>query len=236
VVINEDTGFAFAVGCQSGGITCSGGLHMIDVNDPTQPTFVGCFSTDGYTHDAQCVTYQGPDVEHQGSEICFASNVDTVTVVDVTVKANPVQLSRTGYDGRAYTHQGWLTEDHRYFYMNDEGDEPRGLVEGTRTLIWDLADLDEPILVGEHIATTTETDHNLYVKGNLMYQSNYGAGFRVLDISNPEEPVEVAFFDTSPIGGGGSSWSNYPYFKSGTIVVTGGSNGLFVLRKKETDI
>ena len=68
-----------------------------------------------------------------------------------------------------------------------------------------------------------------------MYQSNYGAGFRVLDISNRTSPVEVAYFDTSPIGGAGGSWSNYPYFKSGAIIVTGGSNGLFILKKKEID-
>jgi choice-of-anchor B domain-containing protein len=243
IVINEDTGFAYSVGSSSGGETCGGGLHMIDIREPANPKFAGCFTDGktgrrgtGYSHDAQCVVYHGPDADYQGHEICLGSNETALSIADVTDKENPVSVSIAEYPKTAYTHQGWLTEDHRYFYMNDEGDEPRGLVEGTRTLIWDLADLDEPILVGEHIATTTETDHNLYVKGNLMYQSNYGAGFRVLDISNPEEPVEVAFFDTSPIGGGGSSWSNYPYFKSGTIVVTGGSNGLFVLRKKETDI
>ena len=42
----------------------------------------------------------------------------------------------------AYAHQGWLTEDHAYFYMNDEGDEASGLVEGTRTIIWDVQDLE----------------------------------------------------------------------------------------------
>ena len=31
IVINEDTGFAFAVGSRSGGTTCGGGLHMIDL-------------------------------------------------------------------------------------------------------------------------------------------------------------------------------------------------------------
>ena len=68
--------------------------------------------------------------------------------------------------------------------MNDEGDEPQGLVEGTRTLIWDVEDLDEPILAGEYIATTPDTDHNLYIRDNLMYQSNYGAGLRILDITD----------------------------------------------------
>jgi hypothetical protein len=47
IVINEDTGFAYAVGVNSGGETCGGGLHMIDINDPLNPTFVGCFGHEG---------------------------------------------------------------------------------------------------------------------------------------------------------------------------------------------
>ena len=33
-----------------------------------------CFDDDGYTHDAQCVIYNGPDEDYQGQEICFNSN------------------------------------------------------------------------------------------------------------------------------------------------------------------
>ncbi|NNE70395.1 MAG: choice-of-anchor B family protein [Rhodothermales bacterium] len=242
IVINEETGFAYSVGSSSGGETCGGGLHMIDIREPANPQFAGCFADGnsgrrgtGYSHDAQCVIYRGPDSDYSGREICLGSNETALSISDVTDKSAPTSISIASYPNVAYAHQGWLTEDHRFFYMNDEGDEPQGLVEGTRTLIWDLTDLDEPVLAGEHVATTTETDHNLYIKGDIMYQSNYGAGFRVLDISNRTAPVEIAYFDTSPQGGGGGSWSNYPYFKSGTIVVTGGSNGLFILKKKEID-
>ena len=243
IVINEESGFAYSVGSSSGGETCGGGLHMINIQDPAHPVFAGCFADGasgrrgtGYSHDAQCVMYHGPDPDYTGHEICLGSNETALSISDVTDKDNPVSISIATYPKVAYAHQGWLTDDHTYFYMNDEGDEPSGLVEGTRTLVWDLTDLDEPELVAEHIASTTETDHNLYIKGNLMYQSNYGAGFRVLDISNPVDPVEVAYFDTSPVGGGGGSWSNYPFFQSGTLIVTGGSTGLFILKKKDVDI
>lgn len=242
IVINEETGFAYSVGSSSGGETCGGGLHMIDIREPANPQFAGCFADGnsgrrgtGYSHDAQCVIYRGPDSDYSGREICLGSNETALSISDVTDKSAPTSISIASYPNVAYAHQGWLTDDHRFFYMNDEGDEPQGLVEGTRTLVWDLTDLDEPILAAEHIATTTETDHNLYIKGDIMYQSNYGAGFRVLDISNRTAPVEIAYFDTSPVGGGGGSWSNYPYFKSGAIIVTGGSNGLFILKKKEID-
>lgn len=240
IVINEDTGFGFVVGASGGGETCGGGLHMLDLRDPANVTFAGCFAdpntgrrNTGYSHDAQCVVYSGPDLPYSGREICLGSNETALSIADVTDKENPVVISMAVYPKVAYAHQGWLTEDHRYFYMNDEGDEPQGFVEGTRTLIWDVSDLDDPVLVSEYIASTPDTDHNLYIKGNLMYQSNYGAGLRILDITNPETPVEIGFFEPGP---GSTSWSNYPYFKSGTLIVTSGSEGLFVLKKRNLDI
>lgn len=240
IVINEDTGFGFVVGASGGGETCGGGLHMLDLSDPVNVEFAGCFADEstgrrktGYSHDAQCVIYSGPDLTYSGREICLGSNETALSIADVTEKDNPTAISMASYPKVAYTHQGWLTEDHRYFYMNDEGDEPQGLVEGTRTLIWDVSDLDDPVLVTEYIASTPNTDHNLYIKGNLMYQSNYGAGLRILDITNPKTPVEIGFFEPGP---GSSSWSNYPYFKSGTLIVTSGSEGLLVLKKRTLDI
>mgnify|MGYP002623859854 CR=1 FL=1 len=236
IVINEDTGFAYAVGNSAGGETCGGGFHMLDLEDPSRPTFAGCFADantgrrlTGYSHDAQCVVYHGPDTEHVGKEICLGSNETALSIADLSDKNAPRALSSATYPNVAYAHQGWLTDDHRYFYMNDEGDEPGGLVEGTRTLVWDVQDLDDPILVHEYIAETSATDHNLYIVGDRMYQSNYDAGFRVIDISEPERPVEIGYFDTSPYQGG-ASWSNYPYFESGIIAVTGTGDGLFILK------
>jgi choice-of-anchor B domain-containing protein len=242
IVINEETGYAYSVGSSSGGETCGGGLHMIDIREPANPRFAGCFTDGssgregtGYSHDAQCVVYRGPDADYAGREICFGSNETALSIADVSDKDNPVRISIATYPNVAYAHQGWLTDDHRFFYMNDEGDEQGKLVEGTRTLIWDIEDLDEPELAAEYIAATSETDHNLYIRGDIMYQSNNGAGLRVLDISNRTAPVEIAYFDTSPISGG-DSWSNYPYFKSGTIIVSAGSIGLFVLKMKNVDL
>ena len=234
IVINENEGFAYVVGSSGGGETCGGGLHMLDLSEPKQPVFAGCFadagtgrSGTGYSHDAQCVTYHGPDEDYRGHQICIGSNENSLSIADVTDKDNPVAVAMSDYPSVAYAHQGWLTEDHRFFYMNDEGDEGSGEVEGTRTLIWDVEDLDDPILAAQYIAETPDTDHNLYIRGNLMYQSNYGAGLRILDITNRTDPVEIASFSISPTG---SSWSNYPYFESGVVVVTSMGDGLFIVR------
>ncbi len=242
IVINEATGFAYSVGSSSGGETCGGGLHMIDIRNPKNPTFAGCFSDSetgrsgtGYSHDAQCVTYAGPDTQYTGREICFGSNETALSIADVTDKANPVAISRAAYPNVAYAHQGWLTEDHAFFYMNDEGDEMSG-VPNTRTLVWDVSDLDDPQLVNEHMGTEASVDHNLYIKGDVMYQSNYVSGLRILDITDRANPVEVGFFDTVPWGDNGprfdGSWSNYPFFESGTIAVTSIREGLFIVKKR----
>ena len=243
IVVNEETGFAYAVGASGGGNTCGGGLHMINIQDPKNPTFAGCFAHTntgrrgtGYSHDAQCVVYNGPDEEHAGKEICFGSNETALSISDVTDKENPVALAMESYPNVAYTHQGWLTDDQSYFYMNDELDEVQGLTTNTRTLIWDVKDLDEPILVKEHLSENRSSDHNLYIKGNLMYQSNYNSGLRVFDISDVVNPREVAFFDTVPgedFPAMDGSWSNYPFFESGIVVVTSGRQGLFLVRKRD---
>lgn len=247
IVINEDTGFAYAVGSSMGGETCGGGLHMIDVRDPTNPTFAGCFSDSntgnagtGYSHDAQCITYAGPDDEYRGHEICFGSNETALSIGDVTDKANPVAISSATYPNAAYVHQGWISDDHRFFFVNDEGDEIAGTVTRTRTLVWDIEDLDDPVLATEHLGTTSASDHNLYVRGQFMYQSNYVSGLRILDISDPANPREVAYFDSVPVGGNdpgfAGSWSNYPFFESGIIVFTSMREGLLIVRKRRQPI
>ena len=64
--------------------------------------------------------------------------------------------------------------------------------------MWDVEDLEDSILVSEYITDSTATDHNLYIVGDLMYQSNYRSGLRVVDISDRENLEELGFFDTVP--------------------------------------
>lgn len=240
IVINEETGFAYAVGCND----CSGGLHMINIQNPASPSYAGCYSQDGYTHDTQCVIYNGSDEQYIGREICFSSNEDTVTITDVNDKTNPTTISINGYSGAQYTHQGWLTEDHKYFLCNDELDEYYDGIN-TSTYIWDLSSLDNPVLINVHDHGTPNIDHNLYVKGNYVYQSHYTAGLRIHDISNVSDGImeEVAFFDIHPENNSTTfdgTWSNYPFFDNNIIIVSGigdngfdESGGLFVLQFNE---
>src|SRR5690606_1374175 len=242
IVINEETGFAYSVGSSSGGTTCGGGLHMVDIREPKKPKFAGCFQDTetgnqrtGYSHDAQCVTYKGPDEKYRGREICFGANETMLSIADVTSKDSTIAISRAAYPNVAYAHQGWLDENHEFFYMNDEGDEVSGTVPTTRTIVWDVRDLDAPVMAKEYVSPAAASVHNRYIVGDLMYESNYASGLRIVDTSNRTGPQEVGLFDTDPgpdTPGFVGSWSSYPFCSSGTIVVTSIGEGVFFLRKK----
>jgi choice-of-anchor B domain-containing protein len=243
IAVNEASGYAYAVGTASGGERCGGGSLMIDMHTPLKPKFAGCFADvgtgrqrGGYTHDIQCVNYKGPDARYKGHEICMASNETTVSIQDVTDKKNVKVVAHADYPTPGYTHQGWFTDDHKYWYLDDELDETGGIgrsVEGTRTMIFDVTDLEQPIMVKEYIGPTKASDHNMYVKGDRIYQSNYKAGLRILDISDPKNPKEVGYLDTQPgenSPGFSGSWNNYPFFKNGAIGVVSIGEGFFMVR------
>jgi choice-of-anchor B domain-containing protein len=228
IAINEDSGFAYAVGTNR----CGGSLHMIDIRTPNNPMFAGCHGP-AYTHDTQCVIYHGPDAGFAGRELCFSSNEDHVAIVDVTEKASPVTLAEIDYPQVGYVHQGWLTEDHRFFFLGDEFDE---LMFGvpTRTHIFDLAELTAPQYLYAYEAATSSSDHNLYVQGKRVYQANYTAGLRVLEFGDLEalEIEEIAWFDTYPASDAlvfSGAWSVYPYLPSGNLLVSDTQSGLFIL-------
>jgi choice-of-anchor B domain-containing protein len=197
-----------------------------------------------YVHDAQCVVYAGPDERYAGREICFNAAEDKVVIADVTDKLAPVTVGVTDYPDVAYAHQGWLTEDQAFLLVNDELDElggvdpDTGVGPNTRTIVLDVRDLENPTVHFEHVHETRSIDHNNYVHQGLVYQSNYTSGLRVLDaafIADPDRPrlEPRAFFDTYPWSGDPTfdgTWSNYPFFESGTIAVSGIDEGLFLLR------
>lgn len=229
IVINEETNKAYVVGTN----TFDGGLHILDLSDPLNPTLVGDYANDGYTHDAQVVNYSGPDSDYSGKEIAFACNENTVTIADVTDPTDAFTISISSYSNSQYTHQGWLTEDHKYLLVGDELDEYYDGVS-TTTFIWDVQDLDNPTLLGTYVSSTAAIDHNLYVKGNLCYQSNYRAGLRIASLVNVSsgQMEEVAYFDVYPQSDAAQfngTWSNYPYFPSGVVAVSHIEEGIFFL-------
>ncbi len=249
VAINEATEYAYVVGIQGpqtvpSSAECGAGLHIVDISTPSQPQFSGCHNdlstggrvAPGYTHDTQCVVYQGPDADYRGREICFNANERQVNIADVTDKSNPETITNATYPLPSYVHQAWLTEGHRYLLVDDELDEQANNgIDSTRTLVFDVSELDNPELVKRYTGSTQAIDHNQYVVGNYSYQANYESGLRVLDVSDPRNPGEVAYFDTYVSANGprfNGAWSTYPFFENGIVLVSSIGEGLFVLDPK----
>lgn len=215
------------------------------------------------SHDAQVVTYHGADTDHQGKEIAILSAGfnEQLVVLDVSNPANPAQISSTSYAGASFSHQGWFDESHKYFFMGDEEDELFGisdpknpnLPDTTRTYVFDMSNLDDPVLLCRFDAPYAAIDHNMFVKGDKLYQANYTSGFTVWEIpeDGPDNSktdcgmVMVGHMDTEPrlpnihmnhnlnifIG----PWGIYPYFASEKIIVSDGLNGLIVAKLKDSD-
>jgi len=236
IVINEDSGYAYIVGANRSS-TFLGGPIFINIQDPKNPVSEGGFKEGGYSHDAQVVTYNGPDSDYTGREILIGSNENEVVIADVTDKSNPVIISTISYNNVWYAHQGWFTEDMKYFILGDELDEFRA-GGNTRTVIFDFTDLNNPAYHFDYFGASSAIDHNGYVKDNIYYFASYRAGVRMLDISQITNSsfTEVGFFDTYPTDDDtefNGAWNVYPYFPSGNIIISDIERGLFIIRKSD---
>ena len=236
--INQESGYAYVFGSE----LYQGGPLFINITNPINPQVEGGYADDSYTHDAHIVTYDGPDNQYKGREILFGSNSDggennKIIIVDITDKSNPIRINSITYTNGGYTHQGFLSEDHRYFFLGDELDE---LQYGapTQTRIFDLTSLSNSTLHVNYFGGVNAIDHNGYVKGNKFYLASYTAGLRVLDISQVQNKSvkEIGFFDTYPSNNNpkfNGVWSIYPFFESGIIAINDIDSGLFLVKASD---
>ena len=226
--INQDSGFLYRAGGSGNG------LRIYSLADPANPAYVTSWS-DRYTHEVTVVNYtEGP---YAGKEIAFAcggfNNGGTqtgLTILDVTDKQNIAEFVHYEYPNAAYSHQGWLSEDKQYFYLDDELDDNQfGNFSETRVI--NISDLSNPFVESTFASGASSIDHNLYVKGTVIYESNYRSGLRVFDATDPLNPEQIAFFDTYPENDNAnfnSLWDNYPFLPSGIVLGSDIEKGLFV--------
>lgn len=233
VAIDTDSGFLYQVG---GGSSPVEGLRIYSLANKANPSFVGEWN-DRYVHDAQIVKYTSGPFANKQIAFCFAENESgggspALDIVDVTNKNNPQVISSYTYSSPVFSHQGWLSPDKQYVYINDELDEATfGSLTTTRVI--NVSNLNSPFQAGTFTSGSTAIDHNLYTKGNLIYEANYRSGLRVFDASNPAAPVQSAWFDTYPsddIPEFNGLWNVFPYFNSSTVIGSDLEKGLFVWR------
>jgi len=208
----------------------------VDVSQPLNPRQVGCFGTDGYVHDAQCLIYRGPDTRYSNREVCFCFNENSLTLVDVQNKNSMSIISKEVYVGYAYTHQGWLHGNFRTLLLDDEQDEQGKPTnqQFTKTYVWDVTNLQSPQLRSVFEASVRAIDHNQYIVGDLSYQANYESGLRVVRINTSTHTLStVGYFDAYPTRtttAFNGLWSVYPYFRSGNVALSSINHGLFMVK------
>ncbi len=187
-------------------------VEVLDCNDD-----VPAWSTIGYLHDI-----------YVKDGIAYCNNGDGLFIVDFNDLSDVQVLgSLTDYSDSGYNHSGWLHEDGQYYALADE-------THGMRIKLLDVSDptdITEVSLFGSGVHSNSIA-HNLIFEGDILHVSYYYDGYYAFDISDPENPEIVAFYDTSEIPNGTSykgAWGVYPFLPSGRILVSDMQEGLFVL-------
>jgi choice-of-anchor B domain-containing protein len=226
-----------------------GGMQILDVSNPLSMSIAASWQDDGYIHESSIFTYTGPDADHQNKQLSFnatgygtdpTGSPNSFSIVDVSNPAALARISQAQYANTGYAHQGWLTEDQRYFFVDDELDELNHVTgEKTRTHMYDVSDLDNPVYRGFVEWGTGNIDHNLYIKDGFIFQANYTRGLRVFELGDLESTdpqdwfQEVAWFDSYPADDSvtfNGAWQVYPYFPSGSIIISDINGGLFTVQ------
>ncbi|MCW5936945.1 MAG: choice-of-anchor B family protein [Fimbriimonadaceae bacterium] len=229
IAVDEVSGFLYTCGSREG----TGTTTCFDLKaDPLNPTQVGAKTmTPVYQHEAQVVTYtEGP---YKGKQVFFGGGEGRgLEIFDVTDKDNPSLIRRVAYPFVGYCHQGWLSSDRKYYYVNDEFDETTNSI-ATRTLVFDVSVLENAELVSTYTTGKPSIDHNLYTRNDFVYHANYTTGLWIFNANdNRTSPQMVGYFDTHPENDDAvfeGAWSNYPLLPSGIVLISDINRGLFVV-------
>jgi len=149
--------------------------------------------------------------------------------VDFSVPFAPVPLgSLTTYPDQGYNHSGWLSEDGNTYVFADETD-------GMRMKVCDVSDLSNIEVLGLFASgvSNNSVPHNLMLKDNLVYVSHYNDGLQIFDISDPESPEKVAYYDTfygDESYSFNGAWGVYIWLPSERILISDRTSGLYLFR------
>jgi choice-of-anchor B domain-containing protein len=201
------------------GSSTSGGVHILNVSNPTAPVQVGVYHPPYYIHDAHI----------RGNRLyASAGTMRQVDIVDISNKSNPVFLRSIQYPG-SYTHSCWTTDDHRFLFVTDEQD-------GQLARVWNIENLNTIHEVSRYSANLQSLVHNPYIRGQFVFIAHNTEGLRVVDLADPYVPVEVGYYDTfiGPSGGFNGLWSACPYLPSGKILGGDRTGGLYIWRFNNT--
>lgn len=164
-------------------------LRLIDVSDPTFPSESGRFtieharSTLEGAHDVNVI-------EYNGHLIAFLDALASgLYILDVTDPADIRVHSRTAWLD-TFSHSGWPYEvDGRLIYVHaDEGHDESLILFDVTSFV--------PKRLSQFQTRPGTSGHNIQVVGTTAFVAYYIDGLRVLDLSDPTDPREIAHFDT----------------------------------------
>ena len=212
----DDAGVLYMVGLDKN--VFNGGMVFCDLNqNPWIPQLVGIYDQ-RYVHDV-----------YVRNNLAYAAEINArqLTIIDVSDKANPVELGRKTYLN-AFTHNTWLNDAGDVCFTTDETANIylRSWDVSTPSNIQALDSIRSSLSNGEAIT------HNVHVLNDFLITSYYADGLHITDAHRPDILVEVGYYDTSPIAGARveGCWGAYPFLPSGLILVTDIEEGLFVFR------
>jgi choice-of-anchor B domain-containing protein len=205
----DENGVAFLFGSNAPGTI------MLDLTqDPMNPVELGIWS-DFYTHDGFV----------RGDTLWAACLSDGVRVIDVSSPASPIELGTWPTVGN-FAHNVWLSDDGNYAFTTDE-------IGSGYVTAYDVANLSNVIETDKvnHPLTEGVIPHNTHYVDGWLVTSHYNDGITVYDAHDPDNMIMTAYFDSSPLVGGGfdGSWGVWPYLPSGNILLSDISSGFWVI-------
>jgi choice-of-anchor B domain-containing protein len=212
--LHIDNGYVYLYGANNGsGID---GIVIGDLSDPWNPTVAGLY--DGYyVHDG-----------YVRNDTVWACHIydGFFSAIDVTDKANPVALAQQSTPNN-FTHNSWLSDNSKYLYTTDE-------VDNTYLAAYDVSDVSNITFIDKiqsQNGGSQSVVHNTHIKNDYAVTSWYKDGVVITDVHRPENMVNVGWYDTSPLSGGGyeGCWGVYPFLPSGNLVASDMQQGLYVL-------
>ncbi len=214
--------YCFGVG--GGGLGYSA-LRVYDITNPVEPVYLAEYNqfadiNAGHIHDGYV---------NNGLAYLNCGN-DGFAIVDFTDPLNPQTLgTMTQYPFSGYNHSGWPTNDGQYYILGDEN-------HGYPMKVIDVSDKEDIHSVATIESGSEDIEqtipHNQIVACNYLYTSYYYDGLQIYDISDPENPVRVKYYDTSSWEFDNNyrgAWGVYPFLPSGNILVSDMQEGLFIL-------
>ncbi|MBK9099018.1 MAG: choice-of-anchor B family protein [bacterium] len=148
--------------------------------------------------------------EENGREYAFIGMTGGTSIIDVTDPANPEEIIQIqGPTAPPYEWRDFKTHSH-YLYVTSEGNG-----NGSGLQIIDLSQLPDTAFLVNTYNQTFNSAHNLYIADGFAYVVGTSqGGMHILDLSDPINPVQSAYYSASGYVHDVYVWNDTAYVSS----------------------